>query len=107
MSYNPGTGLVYIPAFYSSFPLQAQAEYKPGSTGYVRPRGDTRLVDPAYGPERPAGAHGGLQAWDQVTQKVRGKIAGGGVIGGGTATPAGNPACQVKTDGRNRAINTD
>ncbi|HEX6213903.1 MAG TPA: PQQ-binding-like beta-propeller repeat protein, partial [Vicinamibacterales bacterium] len=55
MSYNPGTGLVYIPAFYSSFPLQAQAEYKPGSTGYIRPRGDTRLVEPAYGPEPPAG----------------------------------------------------
>ena len=53
MSYNPATGLVYIPSFYTTFPLQAQAEYKPGTTGYIRPRGDTRLVEPAYGPEPP------------------------------------------------------
>ena len=107
MSYNPGTGLVYIPAFYSSFPLQAQAEYKPGSTGYVRPRGDTRLVEPAYGPEPPAGARGGLQAWDPVTQKLRWNIAGGGGIGGGTATTAGNLVFQVINDGRFRAIAAD
>jgi quinohemoprotein ethanol dehydrogenase len=107
MSYNPGTGLVYIPAFYSSFALQAQAEYKPGSTGYVRPRGEPRLVEPAYGPEPPAGARGGLQAWDPVTQTLRWNIAGGGGIGGGTATTAGNVVFQVINDGRFRAISAD
>ena len=107
MSYNPGTGLVYIPAFYSSFALQAQAEYKPGSTGYVRPSGDPRLVEPAYGPEPPPGARGGLQAWDPVTQKLRWNIAGGGGIGGGTATTAGNLVFQVINDGRFRAISAD
>jgi quinohemoprotein ethanol dehydrogenase len=107
MSYNPGTGLVYIPAFYSSFPLQAQAEYKPGSTGYVRPRGETRLVEPAYGPDPPVGARGGLQAWDPVTQKLRWTIAGGGGIGGGTTTTAGNLVFQVINDGRFRAISAD
>ncbi|HLH44456.1 MAG TPA: PQQ-binding-like beta-propeller repeat protein, partial [Bryobacteraceae bacterium] len=36
MSYNPATGLVYIPVSYSSFPYQATEELKPGTTGYVR-----------------------------------------------------------------------
>jgi quinohemoprotein ethanol dehydrogenase len=107
MSYNPVTGLVYIPAFYSTFALQAQAEYKPGSTGFERPRGDTRLVEPSYGPEPPPGARSGLQAWDPVNQKLRWNVAGGGGIGGGTTTTAGNLVFQVINDGRFRAISAD
>jgi quinohemoprotein ethanol dehydrogenase len=107
MSYNPVTGLVYIPAFYSTFALQAQAEYKPGSTGFERPRGDTRLVEPSYGPEPPSGARSGLQAWDPVQQKLRWNVAGGGGIGGGTTTTAGNLVFQVINDGRFRAISAD
>jgi quinohemoprotein ethanol dehydrogenase len=107
MSYNPNTGLVYIPSFYTTFALQAQAEYKPGSTGFERPRGETRLVEPAYGPEPPKGARGGLQAWDPVTQKLRWNIEGGGGIGGGTSTTAGNLVFQVINDGRFRAISAD
>jgi hypothetical protein len=107
MSYNPATGLVYIPSFYTTFPLQAQAEYKPGTTGYIRPRGDTRLVEPAYGPEPPAGARGGLQAWDPANQKLRWNVEGGGGIGGGTTTTAGNLVFQVINDGRFRAISAD
>ena len=107
MSYNPATGLVYIPSFYTTFPLQAQAEYKPGTTGYIRPRGDTRLVEPAYGPDPPAGARGGLQAWDPANQKLRWNVEGGGGIGGGTTTTAGNLVFQVINDGRFRAISAD
>ena len=48
MSYNPNTGLVYIPVvLLRAIPYQAQAEFRPGSTGYVRPRGadeDDRAV---------------------------------------------------------------
>ena len=107
MSYNPGTGLVYIPSSYMSFALQAQEQYKPGSTGYVRPKGDTRVVQPTLGPEPPAGARGGLQAWDPVNQKLRWNIEGGGGIGGGTATTAGNVVFQVINDGRFRVLSAD
>jgi quinohemoprotein ethanol dehydrogenase len=107
MSYNPSTGLVYIPAFYMSFPYQAQAVYRPGSTGYVRPAGETRTIEPSYGPEPPAGARGGLQAWDPVSQKLKWSIAGGGGIGGGTTTTAGNLVFQVINDGRFRALSAD
>jgi hypothetical protein len=69
MSYNPNTGLVYIPAFYTSFNLQAQAEFRPARTATsgrtVHARGRTNM-----GPEPPAGARGGLQAWDPVTAEA-------------------------------------
>jgi quinohemoprotein ethanol dehydrogenase len=107
MSYNPNTGLVYIPAFYQSYPYQAQAEYKPGSTGYVRPTRETKIIEPSFGPEPPSGARNGLQAWDPVNQKLKWNIAGGGGIGGGTATTAGNLVFQVINDGRFRAISAD
>jgi quinohemoprotein ethanol dehydrogenase len=107
MSYNPATGLVYIPASYQSYPYQAQAEYRPGSTGYVRPQGATKTIEPSFGPEPPAGARNGLQAWDPVNQKLRWNVAGGGGIGGGTSTTAGNLVFQVINDGRFRAISAD
>jgi quinohemoprotein ethanol dehydrogenase len=107
MSFNPTTGLVYIPSSYQSFPYQAQATFRPGSTGYVRPQGPTKVIEPTIGPEPPAGARGGLQAWDPVSQKLRWNIEGGGGIGGGTVTTAGNLVFQVINDGRFRAISAD
>jgi len=107
MSWNPGTGLIYIPSTYSSFPYQAQATLRPGSTGYVRPSGTTKVIEPTLGPEPPTGARGGLQAWDPVAQKLKWNIEGGGGIGGGTTTTAGNLVFQVINDGRFRAISAD
>jgi len=107
MSYNPNTGLVYIPSSYSSFPYQAAAQFRPGSNGYVRPQGQTKVIEPTMGPEPPAGARGGLQAWDPVKQQLKWNIEGGGGIGGGTTTTAGNLVFQVINDGRFRAISAD
>src|SRR5499427_2577304 len=98
MSYNPNTKLVYIPASYSSFPYQAQKELRPGSTGYVRPSGETKIIEPSFGPEAPKGARGGLQAWDPVNQKLKWNVEGGGGIGGGTVTTAGNLVFQTIND---------
>jgi quinohemoprotein ethanol dehydrogenase len=107
MSYNPATGLVYIPSSYQPFPYQAQAEYRPGSTGYVRPTGPTKTIEPIIGPEPPPDARGGLQAWDPTMQKLRWNVEGGGGIGGGTSTTAGNLVFQTINDGRFRAISAD
>jgi hypothetical protein len=107
MSFNPNTGLVYIPSSYSSFPYQAAATFRPGSTGYVRPPGATKTIEPTIGPEPPAGARGGLQAWNPVSQKLQWNVEGGGGIGGGTTTTAGNLVFQVINDGRFRAISAD
>ncbi len=73
----------------------------------MRPRGDTRLVEPSLGPEPPNGARNGLQAWDPTAQKLRWNLPGGGGIGGGTTTTAGNLVFQVINDGRFRAISAD
>ena len=107
MSFNPNTGLVYIPATYASFPYQADVELRPGSTGYVRPPGATKTIEPSFGPEPPPGARRGLQAWDPVNQKLKWNLEGGGGIGGGTTTTAGNLVFQVMNDGRFRAISAD
>jgi quinohemoprotein ethanol dehydrogenase len=107
MSFNPTTGLVYIPSSYQSFPYQAAAEFRPGTTGYVRPPGQTKTIEPSFGPEPPQGARGGLQAWDPVKQTLRWNIEGGGGIGGGTVTTAGNLVFQVINDGRFRAVTAD
>jgi quinohemoprotein ethanol dehydrogenase len=107
MSFNPNTGLVYIPSSYQSFPYQAAAQFRPGSTGYVRPSGPTKTIEPSWGPEPPKDARGGLQAWDPANQKLRWNLEGGGGIGGGTTTTAGNLVFQTINDGRFRAISAD
>jgi quinohemoprotein ethanol dehydrogenase len=108
MSYNPNTGLVYIPSSYAPFPYQAQAEFRPGSTGYVRPPGQTKIIEPTMGPEPPnKDARGGLQAWDPIKQTLKWNVEGGGGIGGGTVTTAGNLVFQVINNGRFRAISAD
>jgi quinohemoprotein ethanol dehydrogenase len=107
MSFNPGTGLVYIPASYMPFPYQATEELKPGSTGYVRPTGELRKISKSIGPVAPEKVRGGLQAWDPINQKLAWRADGGGGIGGGTVTTAGNLVFQVTNDGLFRAFSAD
>ena len=107
MSYNPTTGLVYIPASYMPFPYQAAVELKPGTTGYVRPSGETRSLSKSIGPTAPDGVRGGLQAWDPVNQKLVWRADGGGGIGGGTVTTGGNLVFHVINDGRFLAYSAD
>jgi quinohemoprotein ethanol dehydrogenase len=107
MSFNPTTGLVYIPASYMPFPYQATAELKPGTTGYVRPTGELRKITKTMGPNAPDNVRAGLQAWDPVNQKLVWRGDGGGGIGGGTVTTAGNLVFQVTNDGLFRAYSAD
>ena len=131
MSYNPATGLVYIPTSTNSsstFAVDRNFTYAPGKTnlGIVRRPGggpgagaaapdvagagpSTAAVKPApveppsppaIGPVPPDGQRGMLVAWDPVTQKERWRVPGGGSIGGGTVTTAGNLVFQAINDGR-------
>jgi quinohemoprotein ethanol dehydrogenase len=129
MSFNPATGLVYIPtSAASSYQYLADKDfvYKPGmqNMGVIRPgtqaaAGDTANArsgesakklpsPPAIGPEPPPpGQRGILLAWDPVTQKERWRAPGGGGIGGGTVTTAGNLVFQVINDGHLMAYRAD
>ncbi len=107
MSFNPNTGLVYIPASYTPFPYAATAELAPGATGYVRPTGTLRTIKDFIGPVAPEGVRGGLQAWDPVNQKLVWQSQGGGGIGGGTVTTGGNLVFQVQNDGTFKALSAD
>ena len=108
MSYNPATGYVYIPVFLQPFTYAAAKEFKAGSNGYARVSGTPKLIDtPAIGPPTAEGMRGALEAWDPVNQKLAWRIDGGGGIGGGTVTTAGNLVFEVINDGRFRAVTAD
>jgi quinohemoprotein ethanol dehydrogenase len=108
MSYNPGTGYVYISVSLSPFTYAATKELQPGTTGYSRGSGTPKLIDsPAIGPSTAEGMRGALEAWDPVNQKLAWRVDGGGGIGGGTATTAGNLVFEVINDGRFRAVTAD
>src|SRR5881296_1068555 len=126
MSFNPGTGLVYVPTSTNSsstFTQDPNFTYTPGRTniGLLRGAGATpgapapapapsanlRPSPPAIGPVPPEGQRGMLVAWDPVTQKERWRMPGGGSTGGGTVTTAGNLVFQVIPDGRFYAYSAD
>jgi PQQ-dependent dehydrogenase (methanol/ethanol family) len=116
MSFNPAAGLVYIPTTTSSsFTFAVDPEFtvksvKPngGNTGTKRGVAGTPATLPAIGPAPLEGnPRGALVAWDPVKQEMRWRTPGGGGIGGGTVTTAGNLVIQVINDGRLMAYSAD
>jgi PQQ-dependent dehydrogenase (methanol/ethanol family) len=118
MSYNPSTGLVYIPTTTSSsYTFAAVEEFVPvpgQTTGTARPAPPPKDPGlPAIGPEpieiegATRGRTGALVAWDPVNQEMRWRRPGGGGIGGGTVSTAGNLVLQVINDGRLLAYTAD
>ncbi len=114
MAFNPTSGLVYIPtSTNNSFSYAAEPAFNPrpgATTGTVRPAPTpVRPPPPSIGPapiEGPGG-RGALVAWDPAKQEMRWRRPGGGGIGGGTLTTAGNLVFQVLSDGRLVAYSAD
>jgi quinohemoprotein ethanol dehydrogenase len=111
MSYNPSTGLVYIPTTYASWTYaagDAAVEGLGGATGlasgFLTARPNSM---PFIGPEPLGKERGVLEAWDPMTQKLVWRTSGGGGIGGGTVTTAGNLVFQAINDGRLLAYSAD
>jgi quinohemoprotein ethanol dehydrogenase len=120
MSFNPATGLVYVPASITgsfNFATDPKFQFKPGSQNMGIPPffGPNGLVvpdkilpaPPAIGPKPLEGQRGALIAWDPATQTQRWIAPGGGSIGGGTVTTSGNLVFQVIPDGRLVAYSAD
>lgn len=116
MSFNPATGLVYISGntasswtFASVEKFEAKTD-RTSNTGLVKPMPRPRDNSlPVIGPEPlpGTGSRGALIAWDPVTQQIRWRMPGGGGIGGGTLSTAGNLVFQVINDGRLLAYTAD
>jgi quinohemoprotein ethanol dehydrogenase len=111
MSFNPSTGLVYIPTTYGSWTFAAGDEVIPAPTGhtglargFLAPKPNSM---PMIGPEPLGNNRGVLEAWDPVHQKLVWRTPGGGGIGGGTLTTAGNLVFQATNEGRLLAYSAD
>ncbi len=102
MSYNPETGLVYIPAQdpFFAYTQDAKFQYRPGSWNTGVDFGV--LKDPL--PSIPTGH---LLAWDPVAQKERWRVQYTSIWNGGTLTTAGNLVFQGTADGRFVAYSAD
>ncbi|HEX4134926.1 MAG TPA: PQQ-dependent dehydrogenase, methanol/ethanol family [Bryobacteraceae bacterium] len=111
MSWNPATGLVYIPTTYASWTFAAGDEVIPAPTGhtglapgFLAPKPNNL---PMMGPEPLGNNRGVLEAWNPVTRKLVWRTPGGGGIGGGTVSTAGNLVFQVTNDGHLLAYSAD
>ena len=107
MSYNPNTGLVYLPALDSDFRYIAAPEFKPEvgvySWGIVfRPPPPPKAGEPAQLPTPPGGT---LVAWDPVTQTERWRLKA--MNGSGTLTTASGLVFAASDDGQFKALSAD
>ena len=119
MSYNPQTGLMYIPSRgWDTFTYATDYGFKPdpnrvggsGQTGLnLNTQGMTRKPSgPAIGPEPlENGALSTLVAYDPVKQEIRWRVPVGNSRYGGTVTTSSNLVFQVAPDGRLIAYSAD
>src|SRR5688572_583544 len=120
MSFNPNTGLVYVPiAVENTFSFVAAENYTatPGRQNFGLNLGGARggvpmASPPPHGPARKnadgTAVRGGiLSAWDPATQTERWFALGGGQTGGGTLSLASNLVIQTMSNGRLKAFTAD
>jgi len=120
MSFNPGTGLVYVPIAsdgqFSFIASAAAYAATPGrqnfGMGSTRGANVTLATPPTHGPVRknPDGSNvtgGILVAWDPATQTEKWFAPGGGNTNGGTLSTASNLVIQTMSTGRLRAYTAD
>jgi quinohemoprotein ethanol dehydrogenase len=106
-SYNPNTGLVYIPY------MQIGTTFIPASEAEADVRSDPARVRPRLGvtpafytdPTDPMDGKGSLLAWDPVAQKLRWRVNYPSVWNAGTMTTAGNLVFQGTNQGQFYAYN--
>lgn len=100
MSFNPGTGLVYIPAQEITGAYRRDPNYKKVENEYNL--GTDMNVFAAIGP---SAVDGYLLAWDPIAQREVWRVPHGLPWNGGTLTTASNLVFQGTADGRMVAYN--
>jgi quinohemoprotein ethanol dehydrogenase len=106
MSYNPQTGLAYIPSIHIAFRFTDRDE---DLANWESPhwRRGTAVTATAVGSSREDGVTSSLQAWDPVTQTRAWEVPMSGAWNAGTLTTAGNVIFQGREDGTFRAYRAD
>jgi quinohemoprotein ethanol dehydrogenase len=108
MSFNPETGLVYIPALESAmiYVLKEDFEFQPGqwNTGIDFGAAVAQLLS---GEVEIPQEHGLLIAWDPVERKPAWTVRHPGIINSGLLSTAGNLVFQGTSDGRFVAYRAD
>jgi quinohemoprotein ethanol dehydrogenase len=119
MSFNPATGLVYIPAVEGGFVYAHDPKfvYRPRAwnlgvdlaAAFGIPTGAPARPEADYAPGggQPAVAPSSLLAWDPVAAKPRWRVPYPSATGGGTLSTAGNLVFQGLSDGRFVAYSAD
>jgi quinohemoprotein ethanol dehydrogenase len=118
MSFNPATGLVYIPVVESSFVYAREPGFKRVNGFWnmgidLNARGGSKDVPALAASEYEAGTGiesgvaSSLLAWDPVTHTPRWRVKHEGTTGGGTLTTGGNLVFQGLSDGRLVAYTAD
>jgi quinohemoprotein ethanol dehydrogenase len=127
MSFNPATGLVYIPVSNNTsfnFAYDNKVEWKPrmsnigiksggppnATTGIAPPPSDKDVSAPSMpeiGNDPLPGQRNVLLAWDPAKQTQRWAVPTGGGTFGGTVSTSGNLVFQVTPDGRLFAYSAD
>ncbi len=107
MSFNPKTGLVYLPAQHIPVAMVEDKNWKFNEAGLMRYGSGTgwntgKLVAPQPPKSKPMGR---LLAWDPVAQKEAWRVEHVAPWNGGTLTTAGNLVFQGTADGRLVAYN--
>ena len=103
MSFDPQTGLVYIPAQDAAFPFIAEAGYKAAPIGFnvgLDMAAGSLPNDPKIKAQAMAGLKGALIAWDPVAQKEAWRVQHPGPWNGGILSTAGNLVAQGNAAGQ-------
>jgi alcohol dehydrogenase (cytochrome c)/quinohemoprotein ethanol dehydrogenase len=102
MSFDPATGLVYIPAQDAGFPYFPEADWRPAPQGFNTGIDLGTAAMPAIAEARAAarqGTRGALIAWDPVAQRERWRVQYRGPWNGGVLSTAGGLVFQGSAAG--------
>ncbi|MEE4161495.1 MAG: PQQ-dependent dehydrogenase, methanol/ethanol family [Woeseiaceae bacterium] len=97
MSYNPGTGLAYIPTLHMAFAFDDEGVDRENYQAESFLGGIAANLSLT---EQPRSYPASLQAWDPVTRKAAWEIPQDHFWGAGTLTTAGNLVFQGRPDGK-------
>jgi quinohemoprotein ethanol dehydrogenase len=92
MSYDPQSGLVFIPSQDAGFPYMSQANWQPAAQGFNNGLDMGAMAMPAVAAARAAarnGTRGALIAWDPVHQREVWRVQYRGPWNGGVLSTAG------------------